>query len=213
MAKQKKNANYQTEKNLAEKARVEEEKQKKEQTEKIKFIAIVSGIVAGVVALIVGFLFAVGAFEYHPEVTEHVSMSVGGYSFHVEMYGNDAPEAAQKFVEFANKSYFNGGKLHTLKDGKLYGGAETVSNATETKGNKIKLEKGVLCVKYSGTSCQYFIITEDNAKLDENCVAIGKIDDLGSLNKILESIETDANGKINEETAPIVSSVSKHDAH
>ena len=102
MAKQKKNANYQTEKNLAEKARIEEEQQKKEQTEKIKTIAIISGIVAAVVALIFGFLFAVGVFKYHPEETGHASMVIEDYgSFHVELYGN--VKAKLDLIEFCHR--------------------------------------------------------------------------------------------------------------
>lgn len=213
MAKQKKNSNYQTEKNLAEKARVEEKKQKKEQTEKIKFIAIISGAVAGVLALIIGFLFAVGVFEYHPEVTKHATMTIDDYgSFHVELYGNDAPDAVAKFLEFVGKKHFDNTRFRTLKDGMLYGGNETLANANATTPNKVAIEKGVICVKYNNTACQYIIITEDNAKVDEGYVAIGKIDDVALLTKIVNDIKTDDNGKITAETAPLISSVTDHDA-
>ena len=218
MAKQKKNANYQTEKTIAEKARLEEEQQKKEQTEKIKIIAIVSSVVAAIVALIVGFMFAVGLFNYRPEVTGHASMSLGDYgSFHVELYGNDAPDAVAKLLELGDKNYFTGKKLHTLKDGMLYGGDEAINGAIENKKNSVMLEKGVICAKMgkdgNKTTYQFYIITDNNAKVDDSYIAIGKIDDLGVLDKILADVETDANGKISDETAPTISSLSDHAAH
>ena len=218
MAKQKKNANYQTEKNLAEKARIEEEQQKKEQTEKIKTIAIISGIVAAVVALIFGFLFAVGVFKYHPEETGHASMVIEDYgSFHVELYGKDAPDAVAKFLELGKSGYFTNKTFHTYKDGMLYGGEVTLSDASAFAQNNVVLEKGVICASIgkngSSSTCQFFIITDNNAKPVDNYIAIGKIDDLGVLDQILEDIETDANGKITDDTLVYISSVSDHAAH
>lgn len=214
MAKQKKNSNYQTEKNLAEKARQEEEKLKKEQTKKIKDIAIVSGVTAAIVGLVLTILIVAGVFKYHPEVTAHAEMEIDEYgSFHIELYGKDAPDAVEKFLECADKMQFDNKQLHTLKDGMLYGGAETLTNGSENSKNKVALEKGVICVKYSETACQFYIITEKNAKPQDGFIAIGKIDDLAVLDKILAAVETDGNGKITSETAPLIISVSDHEAH
>ena len=125
---------------------------------------------------------------------------------HVDLYGNDAPEAVAELNELFKTSYFSNKTFFSLKDGMLLGGDEILVNEVENKKNNVALEKGVICAKMGkkGTqkTYQFYIITEDNAKVDESYIAIGKIEDLSTLNSILEGIKTDSNGKITSETAP-----------
>ena len=123
-----------------------------------------------------------------------------------DLYGNDAPEAVAELNELFKTSYFSNKTFFSLKDGMLLGGDEILVNEVENKKNNVALEKGVICAKMGkkGTqkTYQFYIITEDNAKVDESYIAIGKIEDLSTLNSILEGIKTDSNGKITSETAP-----------
>jgi len=142
-------------------------------------------------------------------------MAVEEYgSFHVDLYGNDAPEVVEELEKLFDSHYFNNKTFHTLKNGMLFGGEENLKNAVENNQNKVVLEKGVICAKIgkngSNTTCQFFIITEDSAEVDESYIAIGKIDSLSLLDKIVAGVETDANGKITDETAPKISSFDDH---
>lgn len=227
MAKQKKNSNYQTEKNIAEKAKKEEEKQKAEQAKKIKLAAIIAGASAAFIALFFGILFAAGAFDYSPEPTYHATVSLdNGQSLHIELYGEDAPETVENFIDLAEAGYFDGMYLHTFADGLLYGGSENAdggskgikgefsSNGTE---NKIPMKKGVVCMArgedYDSAYGQFFILTKNKSELKGNYAAFGKITDMDALKTILKGIETDAGGNITDSTAPKITGISLHAAH
>ena len=227
MAKQKKNSNYQTEKTAAEKALKEEQKQKEKQAKQIKLAAIIAGASAGFIALVMLILFAAGAFDYVPETTYHASVEIEGYgSLHIALYGKDAPEAVDNFIDLAGEGYFDGMSLHTFIDGLLYGGGKEADGGSDgIKGefsangveNKIAMKKGVICMArgedYDSAYDQFFILTENNSKLKGNYAAFGKITDMEVLDAILKAIETNADGSITEATVPKITKISLHEAH
>ena len=227
MAKQKKNSNYVTDKTSAAKAEKEALKAKKKKEKTIKTIAIASGAFIAAVAIIIGILFACGAFDYSPETTYHASIEIEDYgTLHVELYGKDAPKTVENFLELAKGNYFNGMSLHTFMDGLLYGGSRTASDIGHgIKGeftangvdNKVKMEKGVLAMArgdyYDSAYGQFFIVTEKNAEeLQGNYAAFGKITNTEIIDKILADIEY-AEGEINATDAPKIVSISLHESH
>ena len=228
MAKQKKNSNYKNAVSVDKKAIKEEARAVKAQQDKVTTYAILGSITAIFLGLVIWLMAIGGAFEYHPEVTGHATMNISGYgSFHIELYGEEAPETVEHFLTLATKAFFTGKNLHTYKNGLLYGGDTKATGTEGIKGefksngvkNKVPLEKGVICMSRGkdpdSAYGQFFIITEDNVKLDGDYAAFAKLDEesLAILNKILAAIKTDSNGLITVETAPKITSVSKHDAH
>ena len=227
MAKQKKNSNYQTEKNATEKALKEEQKQKEKQAKKLKLASLIAGASAGFIAIVMIILFAAGAFDYVPETTYHASLDIEGYgSLHIALYGKEAPEAVDNFIELAGDGYFDGMYLHTFIDGLLYGGGKEADGGSDgIKGefsangvkNNIVMKKGVICMArgedYDSAYDQFFILTKNNSKLSGNYAAFGKVTDMDVLDAILKSIETNADGSITEATAPKITKISLHESH
>ena len=100
MAKQKKNSNYSTEKKQAKEAKAAEIKRKEQTAKTVKLVAIWAGGALLLIALVVGLLFALGVFDYVPEATYHASFTFSdGNTIHVELYGNDAPETVEHFID------------------------------------------------------------------------------------------------------------------
>lgn len=227
MAKQKKNSNYQTDKAIAKKAEKEELKQKEKRAKQIKLAAIIAGASAAFIALLFGILFAIGVFDYSPEPTYHATVLLdNGSSLHIELYGKDAPETVENFKELAESGYFDGMYLHTFAEGLLYGGSKNadggnngITGEFESNGveNKIPMKKGVVCMARGedpdSAYGQFFILTKDNAKLSGDYAAFGKLTEMDTLEDILKDIETDADGKISEDSAPKITSISLHAAH
>lgn len=227
MAKQKKNSNYQTEKSIAEKAKKEEQKLKEKQAKTVKLVAICAGAVVALVAIVLGILLAVGAFDYSPEPTYHATLTVENYgSLHIELYGNDAPETVENFIDLAESGYFDGMSLHTFAEGLLYAGSENADGGSkgikgefESNGfeNKIPMKKGVVCMaRGEGNDSaygQFFILTKNNSDLKGDYAAFGKVTEFDALKDILKDIEVGSDGKIDADSAPKILSVSLHEAH
>jgi hypothetical protein len=105
-------------------SRKQEEKKREKTNKTIKIVAISVGSTLAASGLIIGILFACGAFDYIPERTYHASIEIENYgTLHVELYGNEAPKTVEHFVDLAKSGYFVGKSLHTLTDGMLYGGS------------------------------------------------------------------------------------------
>ena len=225
MAKQKKNANYVTEKTAAAKAEREAAKAKEKKDKSIKLAVTISAIIAGCIAVIIGFLALVGVFSYTPEATNHASVILSnGQSFHIELYGNDAPETVKHFIDLCEDGYFNEKSLHTLTNGLLYGGSATADGGKDgIKGefsdngveNRVKMKKGVVAMARGESNDsaygQFFLLTKNNSSIEGKYAAFGKITDLEVLRELVKSIEVSSNGSV--ENAPTIKSISFHDAH
>ena len=216
MAKQKKNSNYVTEKTTAQKAQREEEKAKAKNEKEIKLIAIIAGATLGVIALILGLLFAFGAFEYVPDGTEQATITLSNSThLDVELFGNDAPETVEHFEKLLEKNYLDGKSFFKYADGKIYFGSTIATDANGIKGefkdngvdNKVPMKAGTIVLargegKDSGYG-QFFILTEDDSNLDGKYTAFGKISS-ANLQQLIEAIEKctiDAEGNISDSTA------------
>lgn len=215
MAKQKKNANYVTEKTTAQKAQREEEKAKAKKEKEVKLIATIAGAAVGVIALVFALLFAFGAFEYVPEGTEKATITLSNSThLDVELFGNDAPETVEHFESLLEKDYFDGKSIFKYADGKIYIGSTVASSASGIKGefkengvdNKVPMKAGTLVMaRGEGKDSaygQFFILTEDDANLDGKYAAFGKISsaNLAQLIEAIEKCTLDADGNISEDT-------------
>ena len=225
MAKQKKNSNYVTDKNIAKKEALEEQKQKKETAKTVKTVAIIAGSVVAVVAILFIILWACGAFNYYPEGTMDAAITFDdGTTLHFELYGHDVPETVEHFKKLYTTGFFKNMTAHTFLNGLLYfgdthadGGKYGINGEFSANGfkNKIKMEKGVICLargedNNSGYG-QFFVLTENSPELKGEYAAFGKITDYSALEKLLEKIEVGKDGKI--VNAPVITKVDVHASH
>ena len=227
MAKQKKNSNYVTDKTIARKAQKEEEIKKEKQSKTIKTVAISVGATLVSVAIIIGILFACGAFDYSARATSHAGIEIEDYgTLHVELYGNDAPTTVEHFISLSKGGYFNGMSLHTYEDGLLYGGAKSAEDIKRgIKGeflangidNKVKIEKGVIVMARGedpdSAYGQFFIVTDDKVEgIQGNYAAFGKVTDLKMLDKIIASLEGE-DGLLSVDDALKIVKIDLHESH
>lgn len=209
---------------LSKKEIREQQKKKKRQIQTmIKVLSII--IVAGI---FIGILFATGTFDYRPEATYDVLITIKNYgSIHVELYGNDAPETVQHFLTLANNGYYNGKTVFKLFDDLMYAGNMEASDTEKgIKGefsdngfkNKIPHKRGTLSMargeEPNSAYGQFFIVTKNSRDLDGKYAAFGKITSgIEIIDNIYKSIRTDANGMIAENNQPIITSISSHASH
>ena len=225
MAKQKKNANYVTDKNIAKKEALDEQKRKKEGAKTAKTVGIIAGSVVGLALVLLIVLWACGVFNYYPEGTMDAAITFDdGTTLHFELYGEDAPKTVEHFKKLYTTGFFKNMTAHTLLNNLLYfgeleadGGSYGIKGEFDSNGfkNKVKMEKGVLCLargegKNSGYG-QFFILTENSPKLQGEYTAFGKITDYSALEKLLSGIEVDKNGNIIN--APVITSIDVHESH
>ncbi len=223
MAKQKKNSNYVTDKTVAAATKKQEEKAKKKRDKTIKIVAISVSVTLAVIALVVGLLFALGAFDYVPEPTYDASISIEGYgTLHVQLYGHDAPKTVEHFIDLAKSGYFINKSIHTLADGLLYagsteadGGDKGIFGEFKNNGfeNKIKIRKGVVAMaRGEGADSaygQFFIATKNKANLSNDYCAFGVVTNY----EIIEQILKDCGGNITAENAPKITNITFHESH
>lgn len=227
MAKKKKNSNYVTEKR--ENAKVEREaKESKEKTKAIVKKAVPLFIASLVlVGLLVGFAFLIGLFDYYPEATSHVSVSLEYVNaegetktaaLHVELYGNDAPKTVENFEKLVTSKYFNEMTFHSFKDGLLYGGSVTADGGDkgiEGEENKISHKRGIISMARgedrNSAYGQFFIVTEDNKELDGEYTAFAAIDEDGM--KVIDELVALAGEDGSFASRPVIKSISTHAAH
>lgn len=235
MAKKRKNSNYVTEKTIAAKKAKEALERKK----KIKKILTPIIITCTSIALLIGIIFAIGVpqgmIDYKPEATEHVSMEIEGYdkTIHIEIYGDDAPKTAKRFLDAAKNNSFNNTSFLSFKDGILYFGApnadggkngitgEFASNFDENGEriiNDIIFRKGVIGIArgegYNSGYGQFFITTKSSTYLNGDYAAFAKITSgMDVIKDIIKNAEFDENG--NFINAPKIKTVSSHstDSH
>ena len=226
MAKTKKNSNYVTEKTTQAKAEREAAQIKEQKDKKVKIIAISVGSVVALIAIIVGILFATGAFEYKPEPTYHATVNFdNGDTLHIELYGNDAPETVKHFRQLCNEGYFNGRTAHSFLEDLVYIGAENADGGDKgIKGefadngveNKIPMKRGVVCMaRGEGKNSaygQFFVLTKNNSSLEGQYAAFGRITDLSTLNNLTGYFRITEDGNV-VSSSPKITSISLHAAH
>jgi peptidyl-prolyl cis-trans isomerase B (cyclophilin B) len=110
-----------------------------------------------------------------------------------ELYPEYAPQTVQNFVSLAQSGFYNGLKFHRIVKGFMIQGGDPNSNGTGGSGKTIKGEfadngftqntlkhtKGVISMarssSYDSASSQFFIMDGDNANLDGQYAAFGKL--------------------------------------
>lgn len=225
--KQKKNSNYATEKRRAAEEQKAEQKRIEKRNKTIKLAAIWSGGALGVVAVIFAILFAVGVFDYVPEVTYHASFSFDdGSSVHIELYGHDAPETVKSFIELCDSGYFKGMTVRELMDGMLTvgsmnadGGDKGIKGEFSKNGvdNKVPMKRGFVVLNrgldFDSGYGQFCILTQNQPDFVGKYAAFGRVTDMSVIDKLISKLEVGTNGAISEASAPRINGVSTHEAH
>lgn len=191
---------------------------KKIRQQRLKAAAVIL-VIALVIGGFVGLGFALGWWDYQPTATMHVAIELdNGESLHVELYGNDAPETVEAFVELVNHGHFNGSPLELLLDGKLLAcdAGEEITIAGEFKNNGVKNrvphKAGTLTMILAdendpdSANGSFGILLDEAPELDENRAAFGRIDNVEALNKLITNIDA---GK----ELPSIKSISAHHSH
>lgn len=230
MAQKKKNSNYVTAKNQEKQAQKEALKQKQIRKENVKFVALCVASVLVIVGLILGIGAMFGMFEYYPKATDHASVTLQygdkTYTLHIELYGEDAPEAVELFKKMAENGEYKNVSVDALIGGMLFcaedsAKLEKISGEFSANGikNKVKHVRGVVSMAraeddYNSAGGRFFIVTEDNPELDGSYAAFGRVIDYGmseSIDEILKTLKVDENGVITEDL--VIVSISVHEAH
>ena len=212
-------------KSLTKKELREQQKKKRRRMKAVKDVILMILIIGVVVGAFIGLLYAAGTFDYHPQATYHVAITIEDYgSLHVELYGNDAPETVAHFMELVEGGYYNGKSVYKLFDDLAYIGTE-LSSGEFIKGefsengfnNRISHERGVLSMERRGEGSSYggfFIVKEDSPELDGKYAAFGKVTSgMDVIDKIFEDLETDANGMIDKANRPKITGIVGHESH
>ena len=202
-------------------------KREQKQARRIKKIRqqrLKTAAVLGIIALVIGGFIALGFaldwWDYKPTSTAHVSISVDGYedALHVELYGNDAPETVEAFLELANHGHFNGKSLDMLLDGNMIGcdAGEEITIDGEFKDNGVKnrvLHKnGTLTMllpdenDLNSANGSFGILLSETPELDGSRAAFGRVTSLDVLAQIVKDMKE--NG-----AAPKITGISSHDSH
>lgn len=229
MAKKKKNSNYVTDKTIAAKEQKELEKRKKKIRKTVKTVAITILVIILIAGAVIGIGAALGMFDYTPEATAHVNITIEGYdeALHVELYGEDAPETVKNFTDLVKSGKFTSTLMHTYKNGLLYGGGKNadggdkgIKGEFEENGfeNKISLTRGVIAMARgednNSAYDQFFIVTEDDLDdLDGKYAAFAYISGgMDVIEDIIKNAEVDDNGVI-KNPPKILSISAPHAAH
>lgn len=227
MAKQKKNSNYSTEKKRIAQEQKEEQKRKEKTAKTVKLVAICVGGALAFVAILLGILFAVGAFDYSAEATYHASFTLDdGSTLHIELYGNEAPETVEHFIDLCESDYFTGMTVRTLLDGMLTVGS--ASEGDEDRGitgefdkaghdNPIPMKRGYVGLSrgdsYDSGYGQFFVLTGDRLDLQGEYALFGRVTDMSAVDALIAKLNVENDGDISESSAPRILSVSLHAAH
>lgn len=216
--KSNKNNNYVTEKTTAAKLAKEKDKKARKTKKIVKQIVVAVLALAIIAGAFTGLGFAFGWFDYAATPTYHASIEVEGYgTLHVELYGNEAPESVNAFVELAKDKHYDGASFDSLF-GK--GGARCTTDKSNnnievryncTGENKITFGKGMLGMIPSDdgkSTGDFFINGKRDTKLDDSYAVFGRVTDESHdlLEDILRDIEK--NG-----AKPKIKSITVHESH
>ena len=226
MAKKRKNSNYVTEK--TERRRLEEEKLlKRKKIKKTMLISLAVFLAVAVLVLaVLGLCYVSGAFDYHPEATHHAEIEILNYgTLHVALYGNDAPETVNKFLELVDSGDYVGLTLFQILGDSIYGGTTYAGISAGIRGefsdngvnNKVSHTRGTISMArgedYNSAYSQFFIVREDSPEFDGKYAAFARITSgMDIIDHIFESVHTYDDGKIPLGEQPAIKKIEIHSA-
>ncbi len=198
------------------------EKKKKRRVKAV--LTAVAVVVA--IGVLIGLLILSDAFEYKPQATYHVAITVEGYgAIHVELYGNDAPGTVEHFLKLVEDGYYNGKTVFRLFDDLAYMGDLTTDGpgiegefSDNGFNNRVSHERGVLSMakvnEVNSAHGQFFIVKEDSPELDGKYAAFGKVTGgMEIVDKIFEDVTISDKGYIKRGEEPKIRSITGHESH
>ena len=203
---------------MSKRERANARRAKQKRIQRLKTAAVIVAI-AIVIGGFVALGFTLGWWDYQPTVTYHAAIEVEGYgTLHVALYGDDAPETVNSFIELAEHGHYNGKTFDSLLEGNMIActtGSDTkIVGEFEENGTKNRAlhKRGTLSMLLpdaddpDSANGAFAILTEDMSELDGNRAVFGGLTDgLDVLDDIVKDIES---GK-----SPKITSVSLHHAH
>lgn len=157
----------------------------------------------------------------------HAEIAIQDYgTIKVELDADTAPITVTNFVNLAKDGFYDGLTFHRIISGFMIQGGDPEGNGTggsekTIKGefssngveNNISHKRGVISMARSNdpdsASSQFFIMHEDNANLDGQYAAFGKVTEgMEIVDKICENTQvTDDNGTVEKENQPVIESI------
>lgn len=155
----------------------------------------------------------------------NVLMNIKDYGeIKLELDANIAPITVTNFIKLVNDGFYDGLTFHRVIDGFMIqggdpdgdgtgGSKETIKGEFSSNGftNNLSHERGVISMARSNdmdsASSQFFIMHEDNTKLDGNYAAFGKVTSgIEVVDKVVESVSKygDDNGMLDKEYQPVI---------
>lgn len=141
-------------------------------------------------------------------------IDVNGYGrMVIELYPEYAPKTVDNFMKLAKSGFYNGLTYHrVIKDFMIQGGdpmgtgfggsSETIEGEFAANGftqNTLAHKRGVISMarsmQYNSASSQFFIMHQDNAYLDGEYAAFGKVKSGIDVVDKIANVKTDANDK------------------
>lgn len=157
----------------------------------------------------------------------YVEMVVKDYGvIELELDADTAPITVTNFINLVNDKFYDGLTFHRIMDGFMvqggdpegtgYGGSDkTIKGEFAANGieNNISHVRGVISMarsgnSYNSASSQFFIMHQDNAELDGQYAAFGRvISGIEVVDKLVKVKVEDDNGTVLKENQPVIESI------
>lgn len=162
------------------------------------------------------------------KVTHRVQIVVKEHgTIELELYGNLAPITVENFVGLVKKGFYDGLTFHRVINGFMIQGGDPEGNGMGGSGENIKgefavngvqnnlsHERGVISMarggySYDSASSQFFIMHADNAGLDGQYAAFGRVTSgIETVDSVAQKTPvTDNNGTVLAKNQPIIESI------
>ena len=144
----------------------------------------------------------------------------------VELDESAAPITVKNFIELAESGFYDGLSFHRIINGFMIQGGSPTYDSTGNSEKRIKGEflangvnntilhkRGVISMArandYNSASCQFFIMHQDDERLDGKYAAFGHVTEgMDIVDKIAEETKVeDNNGTVLRENQPIIESI------
>lgn len=143
-----------------------------------------------------------------------------------ELYGDIAPVTVANFVKLVNEGFYDGLTFHRAIAGYMIQGGDPNGDGTGNSApriygefesnrfeNNLSHTRGVISMArsrdYNSASCQFFIMLENETRLDGDYAAFGKvIEGIEIIDAVVESIKSvGSNGEITPADQPIIEKI------
>ena len=161
------------------------------------------------------------------KVTHTVEIEIENYGvITVDLDGKTAPITVENFIKLAEEGFYNGLTFHRIINGFMMQGGDPKGNGTGGSDKKIKGEfkangvknnishvRGVISMarsnNYDSASSQFFIMQQDDVRLDGQYAAFGKVTSgMEIVDEICKKTPViDNNGSVSTNNQPVIKEI------